>query len=451
MFPFTRFGGWLLGWTSRSASERSQRFKALSERTSSEEVDNAWAEYEELFAGMVPVEEPPPRPLWRRLAGWLAVAAVIAVLGLGFREAGLRLHNPSSRIPMVPTAEPASGLLGTTAAMVRDLRTLDESMALNKGSELLLVSDVQRLEFPRTVGDRLFGKREEDALIFSLKGATGSEFRVMVLRDGGDPQAYAIEPRSFGLDDDLSGIFYLVWDSEVQAMLEAAMPAVEAAPRHQHSSENFTIFGPFNRGDTSALQQRIDGNIVMSHLASSIDAGGDRVSVAAPALLVQSTPSDRNIKAIYFGRENLVMQPLWGANETDSLAHELVHAYLDEAAPNAAAVRRQAQAYLEANQLHLYRDIVGDLYERLDGLGQAEETLAFLVGAIAERRPTTVAPVQVLANQNLSERSAVVLTSDVEFLIGAGLLPSCMEPKSLGHTKERIDFAYFDAVEDACR
>jgi len=123
---------------------------------------------------------------------------------------------------------------------------------------------------------------------------------------------------------------------------------------------------------------------------------------------------------------------------------------MDEATPNEAAAQREAQQYLEANQAHLLGDIVGDLYERLDRPGQAEEAIAFIVGAIAARQPTTVAPVQLLENQAMLSRSAGLLKSDIEFLIGMGMLPPCMDPTAVGHTAERIDFAYFDKVDEAC-
>jgi hypothetical protein len=61
-----------------------------------------------------------------------------------------------------------------------------------------------------------------------------------------------------------------------------------------------------------------------------------------------------------------------------------------------------------------------------------------------------VAPAQLLQNQGLIERSAGLLASDVDFLIGLGILPACMKPASLGYEKTTIDFAYFRLVDKAC-
>jgi hypothetical protein len=123
---------------------------------------------------------------------------------------------------------------------------------------------------------------------------------------------------------------------------------------------------------------------------------------------------------------------------------------MDEVVPSEQEAQRQAQTYLQANQPHVYEDIIGDLYQPLDPLGRAEEALAFITGAVAAGQPTTVAPIQLLQNQGLLERSAGLLSSDIDFLIGLGILPACMQPASLSYDKTTIDFNFFKLADKAC-
>ena len=44
------------------------------------------------------------------------------------------------------------------------------------------------------LGDRLAGKRNEDALVFTAASTSGVEFRVLALRDAGSTVLYAVEP-----------------------------------------------------------------------------------------------------------------------------------------------------------------------------------------------------------------------------------------------------------------
>ena len=106
--------------------------------------------------------------------------------------------------------------------------------------------------------------------------------------------------------------------------------------------------------------------------------------------------------------------------------------------------------YFEEAHPRLHGDVVGDLYEQLDGPGRAEETLAFLVGAVASRHTRTVAPARALREQGLHEISEPVLTSDVELLIRLGLLSGCMDPGSLGHRGVEITFGFYRAAWTEC-
>ncbi|MGE0687366.1 MAG: hypothetical protein AB7P33_11500 [Dehalococcoidia bacterium] len=424
------------------------------------EDDNAWLDdLLEDFGGEAPDEEalageepplppPPPRSRLRLLAGWLAAAAVLAVIGFGLLQAGERYHNPASRIPAAPSGEAVTGVYGTTQALQARLTAIQR--LIPAGSALSLDDDVNRIDFPRTVADRLFGKRKEDALLFGARTSDGVRLQVMVLREDGEPRVFAVErtPRDA---TDLEGLYIGLPPG---ALLDALTPLFEeAAGRSQraHSAEDYTIFGPFNAGNVEHLRARVEANPVLRHQVAAIEASGNDVSIAASAFLVAVPPGgNRRINALYQPSTNLVLQPLWGEDATDSLAHELVHAMMDEVVPNESGAQRQAQVYLEANQPHLYRDIIGDLYQPLDPLGRAEEAIAFITGAVAAGQPTTVAPAQLLGNQNLLERSAGLLTSDIDFLIGLGILPSCMTPASMGYDKRTLDFDFFRRVDRAC-
>jgi hypothetical protein len=420
--------------------------------------DNAWlddllsdfgdedAQYEEALEDERPPPLPPRSPL-RRLAGWLAVAAVLAVIGFGLLQVGERTYNPASRLPPAPASDQTTGIYGTTTPLQAELTAIEGLMA---SGPLSLDGDAGRIAFPRSVADRLFGKRDEDALFFSAKTQRGDAIRVLVLRDDGKPLVVAAGRPSSG-SDDFAGVYVGLPSG---AVLDAVTPLVDEAAsktKRTYSEKDFTIFGPFEAGNTTQLRARVDANPVLRHEVDAIDAGGDDVSLAASAFLIAQPPGgNRTINALYQPSTNAVFQPLWGTNETDSLAHELVHAMMDEVLADERAAQRQAQAYLEANQPHLYEGIIGDLYQSLDPLGRAEEALAFITGALAAGQPTTVAPAQLLQNQGLIERSAGLLASDVDFLIGLGILPACMKPASLGYEKPTIDFAYFRLVDKAC-
>jgi hypothetical protein len=420
------------------------------------EDDNAWLD--DLLSDFGDGEPPPeayedelppqpPRSRLRLVAGWLIASAVLAVVGFGILQLGQRYHNPASRIPPPPQGDQAVGIYGTTRPLEAEL--LQISAIVPDPSALAIDGDASRIAFPRTVADRLFGKRKEDAVLFTVAAPGGSPIAVLALREGEQPQVIAL-----GLpagDDRLAGLYVGLPPG---ALLDAITPLVDEAAsksKKTYSESDYTIFGPFDRGDASKLQARVEANPVLRHQVDAFEADGNDVSIAASAFLIASPPGgNRTINALYQPSTNAVFQPLWGANETDSLAHELVHAMMDEVVPSEQEAQRQAQTYLEANQPHLYEDIIGDLYQPLDPLGRAEEALAFITGAVAAGQPTTVAPIQLLQNQGLLERSAGLLSSDIDFLIGLGILPACMQPASLSYDKTTIDFNFFKLADKAC-
>jgi hypothetical protein len=393
-------------------------------------------------------EELPPEPpsLKRLLLTWGLIFAVLAVLGFGLLKAGERYHNPPSRIPPVPTASPTTGIYGPTRA----ISTAQQQLArVLESGNLRVEGETSRIAFPRTVADRLFGKRDEDALAFNVSTGRNNNVSILVLRESG--RARVIAAGLPGAGDDISDLYVALPAGAAFDAVAALLPEAAAAKRRDYDESDYTIFGPFLQGNVAALKQRIEGNAVLRHQVQTIEAGSNDVSVAAPAFLIMRTPGgNRHIEALYQPSTNLVLEPLWGSGSIDSLAHELVHAMMDEVVPDETAAQRQAQSYLEANQPHLYTDIIGDLYQPLGRLDQAEEALAFLTGAAAAGQPTTIAPVSLLENQNLIERSAGLLRSDIEFLIGLDILPSCMEPGSLGYEKKTIDFAFYELVDSAC-
>jgi hypothetical protein len=422
-----------------------------------EDSDNTWSE-DEIDSGLDDVDEgydfeeepppPPPRSRLRMVAGWAIAVAVLSAIGFGLLQLGSRYHNPPSRIPSAPAASTAVGIYGTTRPLLNDLQAIQRLVPA--GSSLTLDGEVGRIAFPRTVADRLFGKRKEDALIFGAKTDGGNELRVLVLRDDGEPRVIAVDLPSAG-DEGLEGLYVGLPPGALQDAFSLLLDQAGSASKETYTSADYTIFGPFEAGNTAKLQERVTANPVLRHQVAAIVADGNDVSLAASAFLIARPPGgNRTINALYQPSTNVVFQPLWGDDATDSLAHELVHAMMDEVVPDEEAAQGQAEDYLVENQPHLYNDIIGDLYQPLDPLGRAEEAIAFITGAVAASQPTTVAPARLLGNQNLLETSAGLLSSDIDFLVGLGILPGCMKPEDLGYGKRTIDFDFYRQVDKAC-
>src|SRR5690606_7017557 len=83
-----------------------------------------------------------------------------------------------------------TGAFGYTMPLLRELQRIDE--AVDAGG-LRVDGDIQRLSFPRTLADRLFGKRDQDALVVPLSNGRDDRFRLLLLRDGGDVRVVAAE------------------------------------------------------------------------------------------------------------------------------------------------------------------------------------------------------------------------------------------------------------------
>jgi hypothetical protein len=409
-------------------------------------------------AGEAPEEDlefiPPGWHGRRALFGWLLTGALLALVALTVIVAGRELYNPASRIPEThsPT-EP--GLLGTTRPVMTELQPALAPLMASAG-RLDLAGDVYELEFPRTIADRLFGKRKERATIFVAKTDTGTELRILALRDASET-LFAVEPPTRRrAASPVEGIFFGLPLNEpgstdaLVASLTALLAAADKTDAKQLSSDAYTIFGPYGRGDSVSLQRRIEGNVVLTHLTRTLAAADADVSLAASVFLVREAPERGVIRALYQSQLRIVQEPLWGISDTSTLAHELTHAYVSRVLPDASAVLRSFAGYLDTAHPRLYGGVVGDLYERLDREGQAEEALAFITGSVAAGDTKTVAPARLLQNQGLLDITEAILRTDIEFLIRHGLLPACMDPTRLGLTEAEVSFAYYDAVEEAC-
>ena len=309
------------------------------------------------------------------------------------------------------------------------------------------------------MADRIFGERNEKATIFSAE--TRSErFRFLVLWDDGRPIAIAVESASsLRTRSGPEGLFLALPESSsanqgqfaaLAAAIEAKLPDLESLPKQELSSAEYTLFGPFANGRTDLLEERIVANTVVDHLANGLKEAASDVSLTAPAFLVLQAPARGVIRALYLPQMGLIQAPVWRLSETSSLAHELVHAYIDRVPLPRRALLGSASEYFERAHPRLYGQVVGDLYEALGPEGRAEETLAFLAGALASRQIKTVASLQLLQSQGLLSISEPILNSDILLLIEIGLLPACMAPQETQPSDAEIRFEYYEAASLAC-
>jgi hypothetical protein len=277
---------------------------------------------------------------------------------------------------------------------------------------------------------------------------------LLVLSDHGAPVTIAIEaPFSPGDPRQPTGAFLVIDPNDpafegLLTAVEATLPKLEGLPHFDLAPGDVYVFGPFEHGDAAALRSQVEGSAVMAHLTRAIDALGGGVSASAPLFLVTAGPSIGTIEALYHPPRRAVMEPLWGDSGTNSLAHELVHAYLDTVATDRARLLSAAADYLEDAHPVLHGQVVSDLYERLGREGRAEESLAFIVGAIAAHQTQTVSSQLLLANPGNQAISEAILFTDVRLLVEYGLLPPCMTPPE-GATG-RIDADFYDEVAVAC-
>jgi len=396
-------------------------------------------------------EEPRPSFL-QRYGYWLSALVILGVLGAASYVVGAATYDPQSRLPALvfSTEEP---LFGANASVDAELDMLRETFSDVEALQLEPTGSVFRLSMPRTVADRLFGERDEVAVIFSARSPEG-EFRFLVLSGDDDARLFAIEaPLGLSSRDQPTGVFLALDPADgtlgpLAGALEALLPALGGRPAVELSSDRVYVFGPYQGADAEALRRRVEGSIVMAHLAEAIEDADGGVSLMAPVFLVAGGPSRGTINAVYHPARRTVMEPLWGNSNTASLAHELVHAYLDTVVTGKAEVLVTAANYLERAHPVLHGEVVDDLYQRLGREGRAEESLAFIVGALAAQQTKTVATQRLLENPGNLAISEAILQSDIDLLVQIGLLPPCMLPNA-GATGE-ITQGYYETVAQAC-
>ncbi len=340
-----------------------------------------------------------------------------------------------------------------------ELETVAELFTAGLDPEIELQGEVYEIAFPRTVADRLFGERDEKATIFTASTRFG-QFRFLVLWDSGQVAAVAVEaPSSRRPESGPEGLFLALPASEsggqdqlagLAAAIEARLEDLEQLSRQELSSADYTLFGPFAGGRSDLLRGRITENAVMAHLANEINQAEGDVSLTAPAFLILKAPDKGVINAIYLPHLRLIQEPLWGSSETSSLTHDLVHAYMDRVPTARSALLDSTSEYFGRAHPRLYGKVVGDLYETLGPEGRAEETLAFIAGALASRQTKTVASLRLLENQGLLSIAEPILHSDIRLLIEIGLLPECMAPEGTQLPDSEISFEYYEAAALAC-
>jgi len=398
-------------------------------------------------------EPEPARPgLLDRYRYGFAAVLLLSLLSVAAYAIGAATYNPPSRLPALAFGT-QEALYGTNEAVSAELELVREAFADAAALDLEPAGTVFRLPLPRTVADRLFGKRDEVATVFVASNAAG-EVRFLALSEGGEARILAVEaPLGLSGRDQPTGVFVALdpGDATLSPLIEAieaVLPALDGLRTVEISPDDYYVFGPFEGADTAALRSRIVGNAVMAHLVAEIEAADGHVSLAAPAFLVLRGPSRGTINALYHPARSLVMEPLWGESSTASLAHELVHAYMDTAVANRAELLPAAADYFEGAHPVLHGQVVGDLYERLGREDRAEETLAFLVGAIAAQQTKTVSTQRLLENPGNLAISEAVLYADIGLLVQIGLLPPCMLPSE--DMRGEITQEYYDDVASAC-
>ena len=409
----------------------------------------------------------------RRTRGWgdldtallLATGAAIIIGGWAI---GGRLYDPATRIP-APTSYPLEeGILGANQVVRSELRSLELSLGAVAPIQLELAGPVFELGFPRVLIDRVFDRREERAVLFSAETPEGLRLRFLLLRDGRSPRVLAVDPlpleHLFG--DEAEGTFIeLPLDPErpesplmrLRAAVEALLPEVDGAEAEEISSSEYTIFGSFGWNDAARkrLDSRLRGNVVLAHLVDSLAAAKADVSVGAPVYSVRKTQAS----AIYLPGYGLAQRPLWRAADLDkSLGHELSHAYIDRVLPDPDELLRRAMPYFAEFHPRLYGQAIPLFYEELvsqgDIEGSVEEALAFIVGALADSQTETshviVRAESVRSVNDLRLITEPILSSDVELLIGLGLLPRCMGIEQTEFEGGELPEGYFTSIQRVC-
>ncbi len=400
-----------------------------------------------------PEEVPEPRPsLLQRYRYWLYVAVLAGLFCAAAYVIGDAVYNPPSRLPQLDFATVAP-LYGTNGDVAAELDSVRETFADQASLDLEPTGTVFRLPLPRTFGDRLFGERDEAATVF-VAGSSVGEFRFLELSGDGGERIFAIEaPFGLSRSDQPTGVFLALDPADpvlgpLVSALDAMRPAVDDLPHVNVSPDGLYVFGPYDHGDSTGLRALIEGNAVMTYLTGAIDASNGSVSLAAPVIMVSGGPARGTINAIYQPARRVILAPLWGGAPTAVLAHELTHAYLDTVVADKQPLLSQAADYLEQAHPVLHGKVVGDLYERLGREGRAEESLAFITGAIAAKQTKTVSTQQLLENTGNLKVSEAILYSDVRLLVQFGLLPSCMLPDE--GAQGAIKQSFYDEVALIC-
>ena len=387
------------------------------------------------------------------------VAAAVTLVGSCYL-----LYDPDSRIPAGASYPFETGLRGANATIRGELERLESSLAEAPTVELELLEPVFRLAFPHNLIDRLFDKRKENAVVFSAEAPDGMRFRFLVLRDGESPKILAVAPLSQAFaGNDAEGTFIelpanLIESdsplSKLRAAAEALLPELESAESERLSSSEYAIFGPFggNAEQGRQLASSLQDNVVLAHLVDSLETAEADVSVAAPVYSILQTTAS----AIYLPAYGLAQTAFWNADELEaSLGHELTHAYVDHNLPDGDLLEFMPY-FLEAHP-KLFGQVIPLFYEELanrgDVEGSVEESVAFIMGSLADGRTTTKHIIRPeFPSDDITKYRFIIepiLSSDVERLIELGLLPECMktEPAQEG---EELSRSQLESIQELC-
>ena len=389
----------------------------------------------------------------------LLMVIVLAILVGGCVAAIKGLYNPDSRIPPGASYPFEPGLAGANATIRAELQLLESSLADAPAVELELLEPVFKLAFPHNRIDTLFDKRTENAVVFSAETPEGLRLRFLVLRDGQSPRILAVDVLPL---DDVAGTYIelpanlVELDSplgKLRAAVETLLPELKSAKSERLSSSEYGIFGPFARNDDERrrLASRLRDNVVLAHLVASLETAEADVSVAAPVYALLKTTAS----AIYLPAYGLIQTPLWDASDVDvGLAHELTHAYVHHVLPTPELLLLLAVPHFIEVHPELYGFVIPLFYGELSSKNTVEESLAFIMGALADGRTSSVhiiRPKIVTDVLQIQLITVPILSSDVELLIDLRLLPECMSTEQTEFEGKELSRSYFKSVEGACQ
>ena len=395
----------------------------------------------------------PPSGRWTRR---LALIVLVAALALLVRFGGDAIYNPPSRLPQTLAFTRDEPLFGPTSALLAELELIADLFPEDEALQLRPFGTVYELDLPRTLADRLFAERRERATVFTATTPDGREQRFLQLSDGKSRPIYAAESVQFPRSGaGPAGLFVAIPPGPPFVTLTAALAGLDEElsnrDKTSYAGQEYVPFGPFASGDQDALQEDITGSPVLRHLVAALAASSADVSLTAPLFLVFPSRSQGTVRALYQSQFGAVLEPPWGDSRTATLAHELVHAYMDKVASQPDQKLTVAAGHFEEAHPRLFGRVISELYSQLDRRGRAEEAVANIVGALAAGETRTVeAAVAVSANRGAAEIAEPILRSDVLLLLGFDLLPECMDPDALGYEEATVSFAYYDLVRESC-